>query len=594
LPLHRLIVLAAALYLLVLAPLGAAAAGPSDTAAAPPPAPGADAAAETAAETAPADLPQDPVANSLDAIRDLLEQRTERRADLRILRKELAKPREDTDTAQLSASINEIESSIEDVNRQIGALATGVSDSEFDLDRTLEIDLKAEAEQLLQPFVIMLRSLTEQARQIESLRRELSVARNHRGVAERALLQLDPLLAAAQDEKTRSELTRLRKQWQQRLEAVDDLIAARQSQLDSRQANRSSSVDAANDFARSFLRERGRNLLYGGTVFFVSLLGLRFISRHLGVYRARRGARKNLATRIVTLVYAVGSFAIALLATLITFNVLNDWLLVGVTVVFIVALAWIGVRMLPSLIEQATLYLNLGAVQEGERIFFNGIPWRVSKLGFYCDLVNPALEGGEFSMPIRELIGLHSRPVTPNEPWFPTRKGDFVRLDAGLAEVLVQTPGLVEVRIEGGIRQTFTAAAFYEMAPQNLSHGSRAEVVFGISYKHQAIATKAVRDKLRAFVRKGLEEVLRPEQILRVDVELMRAGESSIDYGIEVDLSPDAAVHYDTAEWLLTRLCVDACNHYGWEIPFPQLVVHHARDQGAAPVDAAGSVRRDA
>jgi len=594
LPLHRLIVLAAALYLLVLAPLGAAAAGPSDTAAAPPPAPGADAAAETAAETAPADLPQDPVANSLDAIRDLLEQRTERRADLRILRKELAKPREDTDTAQLSASINEIESSIEDVNRQIGALATGVSDSEFDLDRTLEIDLKAEAEQLLQPFVIMLRSLTEQARQIESLRRELSVARNHRGVAERALLQLDPLLAAAQDEKTRSELTRLSKQWQQRLEAVDDLIAARQSQLDSRQANRSSSVDAANDFARSFLRERGRNLLYGGTVFFVSLLGLRFISRHLGVYRARRGARKNLATRIVTLVYAVGSFAIALLATLITFNVLNDWLLVGVTVVFIVALAWIGVRMLPSLIEQATLYLNLGAVQEGERIFFNGIPWRVSKLGFYCDLVNPALEGGEFSMPIRELIGLHSRPVTPNEPWFPTRKGDFVRLDAGLAEVLVQTPGLVEVRIEGGIRQTFTAAAFYEMAPQNLSHGSRAEVVFGISYKHQAIATKAVRDKLRAFVRKGLEEVLRPEQILRVDVELMRAGESSIDYGIEVDLSPDAAVHYDTAEWLLTRLCVDACNHYGWEIPFPQLVVHHARDQGAAPVDAAGSVRRDA
>ena len=593
-PLHRLIVLAAALYLLVLAPLGAAAAGPSDTAAAPPPAPGADAAAETAAETAPADLPQDPVANSLDAIRDLLEQRTERRADLRILRKELAKPREDTDTAQLSASINEIESSIEDVNRQIGALATGVSDSEFDLDRTLEIDLKAEAEQLLQPFVIMLRSLTEQARQIESLRRELSVARNHRGVAERALLQLDPLLAAAQDEKTRSELTRLRKQWQQRLEAVDDLIAARQSQLDSRQANRSSSVDAANDFARSFLRERGRNLLYGGTVFFVSLLGLRFISRHLGVYRARRGARKNLATRIVTLVYAVGSFVIALLATLITFNVLNDWLLVGVTVVFIVALAWIGVRMLPSLIEQATLYLNLGAVQEGERIFFNGIPWRVSKLGFYCDLVNPALEGGEFSMPIRELIGLHSRPVTPNEPWFPTRKGDFVRLDAGLAEVLVQTPGLVEVRIEGGIRQTFTAAAFYEMAPQNLSHGSRAEVVFGISYKHQAIATKAVRDKLRAFVRKGLEEVLRPEQILRVDVELMRAGESSIDYGIEVDLSPDAAVHYDTAEWLLTRLCVDACNHYGWEIPFPQLVVHHARDQGAAPVDAAGSVRRDA
>ncbi|MEQ8659436.1 MAG: hypothetical protein RLW62_01325, partial [Gammaproteobacteria bacterium] len=356
-------------------------------------------------------------------------------------------------------------------------------------------------------------------------------------------------------------------------------------QLDARQASRTSTVDAANQFARSFLRERGRNLLYGGSVLFATLLGLRFISRRLGAFRARRGARKNLATRVVTLVYTVGSYIVALLAMLFTFNILNDWLLVGVTVVFILALAWIGVRMLPGLIEQTTLYLNLGAVQEGERIFFDGIPWLVRKLGFYCDLANPALEGGEFSMPIRELIGLHSRPVTPNEPWFPTRKGDFVRLEAGLAEVMVQTPGVVEVRIEGGIRQTFTASAFYDMAPQNLSRGARAEVVFGISYKHQAIATTEVRDKLRAFVRAGLRQVLREDQIVHVDVELMRAGESSIDYGVEVDLSPDAAVHYDTAEWLLTRLCVDACNHYGWEIPYPQLVVHRAAAD-AAPAPA--------
>lgn len=495
------------------------------------------------------------------------------------MREELEHPQEDSDKAQITAAISETEAGIEDISRQIGALASGVAEQEFDLDANLKIDLKAEAEQLLQPFVIMLRSLTEQARQIENLRRELSVATNHRAVARRAIAQIDPLLAAAgDDERVKRELTRQRKTWKQRLDAVDDLIASTQRQLDARQANQVSTVDSANQFARSFLRERGLNLLYGVGVFFVTLLSLRFISRRLGAFRGARQARKNIATRAITLVWAVGSFVFALLAMLFTFNILNDWLLVGVTVIFIVALAWIGVRMLPSLIEQITLYLNLGAVQEGERIFFDGIPWQVRKLGFYCDLVNPALEGGEFSMPIRELIGLHSRPVTPNEPWFPTRKGDFVRLETGLAEILVQTPGLVEVRIEGGIRQTFTAAAFYEMAPENLSRGSRAEVVFGISYKHQAIATKEVRDKLRAFVREGLKEVLREDQIIRVDVELMSASESSIDYGVEVDMTPDAAVHYDTAEWLLTRLCVDACNHYGWEIPFPQLVVHRGAD----------------
>ena len=111
---------------------------------------GAEAPASEAATAVSEASPQDPLAMSLDAIRDLLEQRSERRADLKILRKELAKPREDTDTAQLSASINEIEASIEDVNRQISALATGVSEVEFDLDSNLKIDLKAEAEQLLQ------------------------------------------------------------------------------------------------------------------------------------------------------------------------------------------------------------------------------------------------------------------------------------------------------------------------------------------------------------------------------------------------------------------------------------------------------------
>jgi hypothetical protein len=542
--------------------------------------------APAGAATPPADFvgppKPGPYAVALASLHDLVEARTEKRAAIKALREELEHPEEDADRAQLTAAISESEASIDDINRQIAALATGVGEQEFDLDANLKIDLKAEAEQLLQPFVIMLRSLTEQARQIESLRRELSVATNHRAVARRAIAQIDPLLAAADDERVKRELTRQRKTWQQRLDAVEDLVAATQRQLDTRQANQVSTVDSANQFARSFLRERGLNLLYGGGVFFLTLLSLRFVSRRLGAYRGARHARKNLATRVITLVWAVGSYLVALLAMLFTFNILNDWLLVGVTVVFIVALAWIGVRMLPSLIEQITLYLNLGAVQEGERMFFDGIPWLVRKLGFYCDLVNPALEGGEFSMPIRELIGLHSRPVTPNEPWFPTRKGDFVRLETGLAEVLVQTPGLVEVRIEGGIRQTFTAAAFYEMAPQNLSHGSRAEVVFGISYKHQAIATNEVRAKLRAFVREGLGEVLRDDQIIRVDVELMRAGESSIDYGVEVDMTPDAAVHYDTAEWLLTRLCVDACNHYGWEIPFPQLVVHRGAETAAS------------
>ncbi|MEX2480015.1 MAG: hypothetical protein WD928_04045 [Gammaproteobacteria bacterium] len=553
------------LAVLLLSLAAIAPSGAQDAAAPPPAAP--------AANTTPA-APSDPHRISLESLRALIELRSSKRAELKALREAVAEPEDDLDEAQINAKAAEVRQEILDLNVQIGELATGVDGEEFDLDARIELDLKAEAQQLVEPFVMMLRSLTEQARQIESLRRELSVARNHRNITERALAQLEPLLAKNTDELLGQELARLQALWQERLKTVDDLITATERQLATRQTSSSSAVESANEFARTFIRDRGLNLLYGGAAFFGTLLSLRFVSRRLGAYRHARRARKNFATRVITLIYTVGSFILALLAMLITFNLLNDWLLVGITVVFIFALVWIGIRMLPSLIEQVTLYLNLGAVQEGERIFLDGIPWLVHKLDFYCDLVNPELEGGHFSVPIRQMIGLHSRPVAEREPWFPTHKGDFVRLEQGLAEVLVQTPGLVEVRIEGGIHMTFTAATFYEMAPQNLSRGSRAEVIFGISYKHQAIATGEVREKLRAFVHEGLKQVLREDQIIRVDVELCRAADSAIEYGVEVDMTGDAAVHYDTAEWLLTRLCVDACNHFGWEIPFPQLVVH--------------------
>lgn len=530
-------------------------------------------AAAAAALPAPA---QDPASASLETIRTLIESRSAKRLELKTLKHELKHPREDSDLKKLEAAITSVQGDIESINEQIEALATGVDRDEFNLDQRRQIDLKAEAEELLQPFIIMLQSATEQARQIENLRRTLTIARNHRQIAQRAIATLTPLVARNEDSKVGRELHELKQDWQARLTATEDLIKATERQLKAKLEARSTPAESVNEFARTFFRDRGFNLLKGLTAFVSVLLALRFIGRSTTRLRQQRGIRKNLVTRAAGLVFSVLSIALALFAALVTFNLLNDWLLLGLTVVLMVALAWIGIRMLPGAIEQLTLYLNLGAVQEGERVFFSGIPWIVRRLDFYCDLWNPALEGGEFTMPIRELIGLHSRPVTADEPWFPTAKGDYVRLPEGVAQVLVQTPGMVEVQLEGGIRMIYTAEAFYSMAPQNLSHGSRVQVVFGIGYRHQAIATGAFREQLRGYVRHGLLQVLRPDQIVDVDVEVLAASASSIDYEVEADITGDAAHLFETVERLLTRLCIDACNEFGWDIPYPQLVVHKA------------------
>ena len=66
-----------------------------------------------------------------------------------------------------------------------------------------------------------------------------------------------------------------------------------------------------------------------------------------------------------------------------------------------------------------------------------------------------------------------------------------------------------------------------------------------------------------------------PADLLRdVEVEMLEAADSAIVYEVEADLIGAAAPRMDDVERELTRLCVDACNKFGWEILFPQMVVH--------------------
>ena len=75
-----------------------------------------------------------------------------------------------------AARISEINDELAKLSRQIGAVATGVSDEEYGIATDAKFDLNAEAQALVEPFIAMLRDATENARQIERLRRDLSEA----------------------------------------------------------------------------------------------------------------------------------------------------------------------------------------------------------------------------------------------------------------------------------------------------------------------------------------------------------------------------------------------------------------------------------
>ena len=301
------------------------------------------------------------------------------------------------------------------------------------------------------------------------------------------------------------------------------------------------------------------------------------IERIAGWVQKRQGIPRTFATRLMSLLFKVATAILAFLAMLAVFNIMNDWLLLGITSLFALATAWIGLKMLPSISEQITLLLNLGAVQEGERLLFAGVPWRVRRLDFYTDLENPALDGGTFTLPVRELLGLHSRPAAEDEAWFPTNKNDWIQLGNGeVGQVLSQTPELVQIREFGGAILTYATTAFLEEAPRNLSSGYRIRTEFGLDYRHQAIATVEIPDKLGAHVRHGMHELLGGDGLVNLDVDLLSAGDSAIVFEVEACIDGKYAHLFEDIEREIPRLLVDACNINGWVIPFPQMVLHRA------------------
>ena len=527
--------------------------------------------AQTAADTAA----KERAAAAISNIRELLANRAALAEELTALNALPPAEGEDAQAARKAES-DALKAELAALEAQIGAVATGVSEEEFRGQNAKNFDLNSELQALVEPFVAMMRDATENARQIERLRRAQSEARRREALANRALTALKPVKEATSDADVLASLEAMTATWERRADAAADLANALDQQLEDRLSDRGATRAAANEAASGFFRDRGLSLLLGFSAFAAVFLGLRFAHRSAGWLRVKRGVRRSFQTRLANLVFTVFTFIAATCAMLVVFNLRNDWLLLGVFGLMLLALAWIGVKMLPGAIEQVTLLLNLGAVQEGERVVIDGVSYRVQKLDFYTDFVNPALDA-DFTLPVRALIGMRSRPSSPDEPWFPTKRGDWVRLaDEQFGQVVSQSPDMVEIQIPGGSHVTYATGDFLAEKPENLSEGFRAEIVFGISYRHQAELTGEIIAKLKEHIRAGVLAKV-PEGMLRdVGVEMLEAADSAVNFEVEADLVGEAAPLLEDVERELTRLCVDACNRFGWEIPFPQLVLHKA------------------
>lgn len=512
------------------------------------------------------------------------------RESLRVVEMRLATLAADLERANpaekggLEAELNSLLSRRDVLRADFESIATGIDPDEYEQAAPVSFELRDELDKLVRPLIEELKELTEKPREIESLRSELSTWRRRRETASDALSNLAKLSPPIGGSLA-GDLEKTRDSWEERLHLADNRIGALSFQLEQAEKGQPSVYEAMRDGVRSFFRSRGRNTLLCLAVLFGTFFLLRFLHRWIARFTpwVKKGARP-FYVRLIDVALHLFSLIGAFVAALFVIYATGDWVLMGFAIIILLGLALAAKSGVPKFYNHARLLLNLGEIREGERVTYNGIPWKVERLSFFSIFVNEKLRGGVLRLPVRMIGGLVSRPVCrEGEVWFPCEEGDWVDLPGtGKARVIVQTPEAVQVVKLGGSVATFPTSHFLELAPVNLSRGFRISIRIGIAFRHLADATTSIPEILWEHLAKELTSLVGERELLRsLKVEFAGTSPSSLDFSLLADFDGLLAPRHDVLERAMHRSAVDCCRNRGWDLPFPHLVVHRADDASA-------------
>lgn len=481
----------------------------------------------------------------------------------------------------LAARLRDLRAELAKDRRQFDRFALEIDLSPFVEEEDRPFDWQQELSNLLKPILAELKNATADSRAIGELRAELEIVGERKTQASLAVQRLHALLEQDPSEALRARLEERLTEWQRLADEASNRYTALDLQLQNKLEARESLLDETTDYAREFVQTRGLNLLLALAAFGLVFFGVRWLAAQIARL-SKPKADKQFSSRLALLLLHAFSVLGGLLAMMAVFNAAGDWFMLGIIIIFLLGVGWAGLHTLPSQVESVKLILNIGTVREGERLLFNEVPYRVDSLAFRAKLVNPELEGGVQELPVRDLVGHHSRPAGEDEQWFPTQRGDWVEMDDGLlGQVRHQSPSAVRLTDLGGAELIYPTADFLRQHPRRLGAGFRLVEQFGIDYQHQAIATTQVPELMEAALTERLPALLDDGQLQTVSVVFAGAGASSLDYRVEARFNGAAAPRIELIRATIHRILVDTCTRQGWTIPFPQLMLHRAGSEQA-------------
>ena len=540
-------------------------------------------AADSRAAAAP-ETPAVPVIKpSLDErLRGVIDSIERRQRELTELRKQRAKE----PSPELDQQIEQTSQQIADLRQQFVGLAT----NDFSLldpqqSPTLTINWQDELIQVIYPLLREVNDLTAKPRQIEHLKMEISLFDSQANVLNAANTQLKTVLTDSHDTNVRRALTLLGEELAERHIENEQKLTALRHELDELQRDSVPLWSSILHGARSFITNVGLHfglaLLLGISAYYlIQLIG------RLALRTVRGGNEKRLAAieRLIVFVIQALGWLIGLFTYMMVLYALDSWVILGLTVIVLLGMAFSLKNVLPDYMVEIRTLLNFGSIRQGERLNYNNLPWRIAELDVYTTLHNPALDA-LLRVPLTQLSKLSSRPYHADEPWFPCQSGEWVLLSDGIyGQVRMQSADAVLLNV-GESTVSYRTENFLDARPQNMSRGFTVATTFGLDYSHQAASTTVIPEQLRADLEQWMKQQDFGAHCIYLGVELSNAAASSLDFRLIATFKGAAAERYSRIQRWLQRSAVESANRHGWAIPFPQIVVHGATPESAGSTD---------
>lgn len=520
----------------------------------------------------------EPSQATLNSLRNILETISQHEQQIKSLQKDLKSQSAGGREEELRAEIQSYSERISNLEKNFDEISTGISkDLIYGKEDKAPVNLLDELKELLNPLLNEIKRLTSRPREMSQLRTRIENLNSKLSLVESALKNIDSIESKSESKRLKERLKDEREQWESTHQEILTQLSISKQKLEKRESEQQSIGESFEQLFQIFFKSRGRNLIVA--LLFTILTW--FLCQRAWVYIKRSTPlsryQEAFAARLFTVLYGIFTVMASALAFLIVLYFFGDWLLLTLAVLFIFGLVWTSRDAIPRFWAQGMLLLNMGAVREGERVIYNGLPWKVRSLNFYSQLENPRLRGGFIRLPIKDLEDLRSRPFSVEEPWFPTEEGDWVVLSDGTyAEVELQSIETVVLKLKGGSRRTLSSNDFAADKPENLSKGFRISTKFGIDYSHQAIVTNRALEIFHNLVVEGLQADGIMENEVNVNVEFAEAGASSLDVAVITDFAGKYDKDYQVLKRKIQRICVDICSQNEWNIPFNQMTVHMA------------------